>query len=69
MKLVLSPRDNINKLELLNVETFCNTAGILVVVFTDGRARSYPTEHLWYWETVIEAGDGRSKPPVVSKGK
>lgn len=61
MKLILSPKDNINKIEL-EVETFAQEGRTLLVVFSDGRARSYPMEHLWYWQTEIS--DTRSRPPA-----
>ena len=64
MKLVLSPIDNINKLELKNVETFCIEGRTLLVVFTDGKTRNYPMEHLWYYEASVPAGENRSKPPL-----
>lgn len=68
MKLILSPKDNINKLELKNVETFCLEGRTLLVVFTDGRTRNYPLEHLWYYEAEVPAGADRSKPPMVYEG-
>ena len=60
MKLILSPKDNINKIELLEVETFCIEGPTLLVVYKDGRTRNYPMEHLWYYESKI--GDCRSRP-------
>ena len=62
MKLILSPKDNINKLELKNVETFCIEGSTLLVIFEDGRTRNYPMEHLWYYESNVSSG--RSVPPV-----
>lgn len=62
MKLILSPKDNINKIEL-EVETFAQEGQTLLVIFPDGRARSYPMEHLWYWEGQVPSGLARSKPP------
>lgn len=64
MKLTLSPKDNINKIEL-EVETFAQEGATLLVIFPDGRARSYPMEHLWYWEAGVPSGASRSKPPAV----
>jgi len=64
MKLILSPRDNISKLELADVETFCMEANTLLVIFKDGRSRNYPYLHLWYWESEVPAGKDRSKPPT-----
>uniref|UniRef100_A0A6M3JV77 Uncharacterized protein n=1 Tax=viral metagenome TaxID=1070528 RepID=A0A6M3JV77_9ZZZZ len=66
MKLILSPRDNIGKLELENVETFAMEANTLLVIFNDGRTRNYPFIHLWYWESEVPAGGDRSKPPKAS---
>ena len=62
MNLVISPINNINKLVLTNVETFYQENKTLLVVFNNGRCRSYPMEHLWYWEASVPAGDKRSKP-------
>ena len=64
MTLILSPKDNINKIELKNVETFCIEGDTLLVVFIDGRCRNYPMVHLWYWESKIPNGETRSKPPL-----
>jgi hypothetical protein len=63
MKLTLSPKDNINKIEL-EVETYCQEGNSLLVIFPDGRARSYPMEHLWYWQGYVPSMEGRSKPPA-----
>ena len=63
MKLTLSPIDNINKLELKGVETFCVEGETLLVVFEDGRTRNYPFRHLWYYEGIVPSGNERSKPP------
>jgi hypothetical protein len=63
MKLIISPKDNINKLEL-EVETFAQEGRTLLVIFADGRARSFPMEHLWYWEGQVPSGAARSKPPA-----
>lgn len=63
MKLILSPKDNVNKLQLKGVETFAIEGPTLLVVFKDGRCRNYPMRHLWYWESRIPAGKDRSKPP------
>ena len=63
MKLILSPKDNINKIELNNVETFALEGNTLLVVFKDGKTRNYPLMHLWYYESSVK--EERSKP---SKG-
>lgn len=60
MKLILSPKDNINKLTLQNVETFAIEGNTLLVIFTDGRSRNYPLQHLWYYES--EVAEKRSRP-------
>jgi hypothetical protein len=62
MNLILSPRDNVNKMTLKNVETFCIEGRTLLVVYQDGRCRNYPMEHLWYWESNIPSGESRTKP-------
>ena len=62
MKLILSPKDNINKIEM-EVETYAQEGSTLLVIFADGRARSYPMEHLWYWEGEVPSRANRSKPP------
>ena len=61
MKLTLSPKDNVNRLELEGIETFCIEGCTLLVVFSDGRTRNYPLVHLWYYESQLKAE--RSKPP------
>ena len=66
MKLILSPKDNINKLELDNVETYCMEGNTLLVIFSDGRCRNYPFIHLWYYEGQVPAGKSRSRPPKES---
>lgn len=63
MKLILSPKDNINNIELKEVETFCQEGCTLLVIYKDGRCRNYPMEHLWYWESKVPSGENRSKPP------
>ena len=62
MNLILSPKDNINKLTLTDVETFALEGNTLLVVFKDGRTRNYPLIHLWYYQATVPAGDKRSKP-------
>jgi hypothetical protein len=64
MKLVLSPKDNVNKISLENVEVFAQEGRTLLVVFSDGRTRNYPLEHLWYYESEVPSA--RSKPPAVA---
>lgn len=66
INLILSPKDNINKIEL-EVETYCQEGNCLLVIFPDGRARSYPMQHLWYWEGQVPSGSNRSKPPETAQ--
>lgn len=54
MKLILSPKDNLNKIELENVQTFCLEGETLCVIFEDGRTRNYPLYHLWYYESHVD---------------
>jgi len=61
MQLTLSPKDNINKIELKDVETFCIEGPTLLVIFKDGRSRNYPLVHLWYYQSMTNLQ--RSKPP------
>jgi hypothetical protein len=51
MKLIISPKDNGNKLVLQNVETFMPEGNTLGVVFNNGARRNYPFQHIWYWAT------------------
>jgi len=60
MNLILSPKDNICKIQLENVETFAIEGCTLLVVFVDGRTRNYPLIHLWYYEARVP--EQRSKP-------
>ncbi len=62
MELILSPKDNINKLVLKNVETFALEGNTLLVVYQDGRTRNFPLIHLWYYESIVPSGQNRSKP-------
>ena len=62
MELILSAKDNVNKLVLFNVETFALEGATLLVVFEDGRTRNFPLMHLWYYESKMPAV--RSKPPA-----
>jgi len=66
MDLILSPKDNINKLVLKDVETFAIEGNTLLVIYLDGRCRNYPMVHLWYWESKVPSGDSRSKPPKAT---
>jgi hypothetical protein len=61
MKLVISPKDNGNKLVLEDVETFMPEGPTLGVVFTDGVRRNYPLVHIW-WYGPLHADPYRTKP-------
>lgn len=49
-KLIISPKDTTQKLELTDVQYVTQEGNTLLVVFTDGRTRNYPFDHIWYWE-------------------
>ena len=46
MKLILSPKDNLGKMTLKDVQGFAVEGPTLLVVFENGRTRNYPMEHL-----------------------
>ena len=50
MRLILSPKDNLDKIVFDDVETYCQEGEWITIVFEDGRARSYPSRHVWYIE-------------------
>lgn len=54
MQMVLSPKDNLNKIILDAVSTFALEGETLLVVFEDGRTRNYPLIHLWYYQSHVE---------------
>lgn len=63
MNLILSPKDNMNKIVLENVETFALEGNTLVVIFNDGTFRNYPLQHLWwYGGALVNNGGPRTKP-------
>ena len=62
MDLIISPKDNINKIVLKEVETFVLEGSTLLVVYEDGRTRNFPLIHIWYYEAVVPSGSKRSKP-------
>ena len=66
MRLILSPKDNSNKLVLENVETFQPEGETLGVVFKDGVQRNYPLTHIW-WYGSDSVNDYRTKPVEHSK--
>ena len=53
MKLILSPKDNLNKITLENVATFALEGQTLLVVYEDGETRNYPLMHLWYYKSNV----------------
>ncbi len=53
MELILSPKDNLNKITLHGVDTFALEGDTLLVVFEDGRTRNYPLIHLWYYGSHV----------------
>ncbi len=54
MKLILSPKDNLGKMILKDVEVFCLEGETLLVVWKDGKTRNYPLMHLWYYESKVD---------------
>lgn len=54
MKLILSPKDNLGKMTLENVQGFALEGETLLVVFENGRTRNYPLQHLWYYESHVD---------------
>lgn len=54
MKLILSPKDNLGKMVLKDVEGFALEGETLLVVFKNGRTRNYPLMHLWYYESHVD---------------
>jgi len=64
MDLIISPKDNINKIELHDVETYYIEGPTLLVVFADGRCRNFPLVHIWYYQSNPK-NPNRSRPPIV----
>ena len=54
MRLVLSPKDNLGKITLEDVDGFALEGSTLLVVFESGRTRNYPLLHLWYYESHVD---------------
>lgn len=54
MDLILSPKDNLGKMILTDVDAFAVEGPTLLVVFKDGKTRNYPLVHLWYYESNVE---------------
>ena len=62
MKLILSPKDNCNKMEF-EVETFFLEGDTLGVVMPDGTRRNYPLIHLWWYGTDKDSvNENRTRP-------
>ncbi len=55
MDLIISPKDNINKLTLKDIDSFCLEGETLLVVYNNGQTRNYPLIHIWYYESKISA--------------
>ncbi len=53
MKLRISPKDNLGKIDLENVSSFALEGVTLLVVFENGSTRNYPLEHIWYYESHV----------------
>ena len=53
MKLLLSPKDNVGKMVLDDVQSFALEGETLLIVFSNGRTRNYPLIHLWYYESHV----------------
>jgi hypothetical protein len=65
MILILSPKDNLNKITLEAVKTFALEGETLLVVFEDGTTRNYPLQHLWYYQSNVENHSLTTlKPPL-----
>jgi len=50
MKLILSPKDNLGKIEL-EVQGYALEGNTLLVILPDGSTRNYPLIHLWYYSS------------------
>jgi len=64
MKLILSPKDNLGKMILDDVDGFALEGNTLLVVFKSGRTRNYPLEHIWYYESHV---DFHKTEPLMQK--
>jgi hypothetical protein len=53
MKLILSPKDNLGKIELTDVKGYALEGATLLVIFEDGSTRNYPLSHLWYYSSHV----------------
>jgi len=73
MNLLLSPKDNLNKIILSDVETFALEGDTLLVVFDNGRTRNYPLIHLWYYESHVDSHQSSAlageNSPTFERGK
>ena len=66
MKLILSPKDNLGKVTLDDVQGFALEGETLLVIFESGRTRNYPLMHLWYYESHV---DYHKTSPLVEKAR
>jgi hypothetical protein len=64
MQLILSPKDNLGKMVLDDVQGFALEGNTLLVIFESGRTRNYPLIHLWYYESHV---DFHKTEPLVRK--
>ena len=64
MQLILSPKDNLGKMILEDVQSFALEGDTLLVIFESGRTRNYPLIHLWYYESHV---DFHTMEPLVPK--
>lgn len=58
MKLIISPKDNLNKITLDKVATFAIEGCTLLVVFESGETRNYPLVHIWYYKSHTDNHKG-----------
>ena len=64
MKLIISPKDNLGKMTLDDVQGFALEGETLLVIFESGRTRNYPLQHIWYYESHV---DYHKTAPLVSE--
>jgi hypothetical protein len=54
MKILVSPKDTLCKIEFDNVKTYYQEGHTLAIVMEDGAVRNYPLEHIWYYEKTAD---------------
>lgn len=62
MNLIISPKDNPNKLKLENVESFFLEGETLGIVLENGQRRNYPLRHIWWYGTEPDFDSNRTRP-------